>query len=57
MITQLADLNFFSDKHKEMIDSYVHKLGLILVFTLDNEMSEPFGWYVGSGKITFIEIF
>ena len=57
MITQLAHLNFFSDKPKEMIDFYVDKLGLKIVFTLDNEMSEPFGWYVGSGKITFIEIF
>ena len=57
MITQLAHLNFFSDKPKEMIDFYVHKLGLKIAFTLDNEKGEPFGWYVECGKMTFIEIF
>jgi catechol 2,3-dioxygenase-like lactoylglutathione lyase family enzyme len=57
MITQLTHLNFFSDKPKEMIDFYVHKLGLKIAFTLDNEKSEPFGWYVECGKMTFIEIF
>ena len=57
MITQLAHLNFFSDKPKEMIDFYVHKRGLKIAFTLDNEKGEPFGWYVECGKKTFIEIF
>jgi len=57
MITQLAHLNFFSEKPKEMIDFYVQKLGLKIAFTLDNENGEPFGWYVECGKMTFIEIF
>jgi lactoylglutathione lyase len=57
MITQLAHLNFFSDRHQEMIDFYVHKLGLKIAFTLDNDKGEPFGWYVECGKMTFIEIF
>ena len=57
MITQLAHLNFFSEKPEEMIDFYVQKLGLKIAFTLDNENGEPFGWYVECGKMTFIEIF
>lgn len=57
MIAQLAHINFFSDKPEEMIDFYVHKLGLKIAFTLDNDKGESFGWYVGCGKMTFIEIF
>jgi lactoylglutathione lyase len=57
MITQLAHLNFFSDQPKTMIDFYVHKLGLKIAFTLDNDKREPFGWYVACGRMTFIEIF
>jgi lactoylglutathione lyase len=57
MITQLAHLNFFSDKPAEMVDFYVHKLGLKIAFTLDSEKGEPFGWYIECGKMTFIEIF
>ena len=57
MITQLAHLNFFSDKPQDMIDFYVQKLGLKIAFTLDTDKGEPFGWYVKCGKMTFIEIF
>jgi lactoylglutathione lyase len=57
MITQLAHLNFFSDKPEAMIDFYIHKLELKIAFTLDNEQGDPFGWYVECGKMTFIEIF
>lgn len=57
MITQLAHINFFSDRHKEMVDFYIHKLGLKVAFTLDDDCGEPFGWYVDCGKMTFIEIF
>jgi catechol 2,3-dioxygenase-like lactoylglutathione lyase family enzyme len=57
MITQLAHINFFSDKPEEMIDFYIHKLGLKIAFTLDNDKGVPFGWYVECGKMTFIEIF
>ncbi len=57
MITQLAHLNFFSDKHKEMVDFYTKKLGLKIAFTLDNDKGVPFGWYIKCGKMTFIEIF
>ncbi len=57
MITQLAHINFFSDKPKEMIDFYINKLGLKIAFTLDNDKGKPFGWYVGCGKMTFVEIF
>jgi catechol 2,3-dioxygenase-like lactoylglutathione lyase family enzyme len=57
MITQLAHINFFSDKPKEMIDFYVNKLGLKIAFTLDNDKGKPFGWYVRCGKMTFVEIF
>lgn len=57
MIAQLAHINFFSDKPEEMINFYVHKLGLKIAFTLDNDKGEPFGWYIGCGKMTFIEIF
>jgi catechol 2,3-dioxygenase-like lactoylglutathione lyase family enzyme len=57
MITQLAHINFFSDTPEEMIDFYVHKLGLKIAFTLDNDDGVPFGWYVKCGKMTFIEIF
>lgn len=57
MITQLAHINFFSDKHEEMIDFYTHKLGLKIAFTLNNDKGVPFGWYIECGKMTFIEIF
>jgi lactoylglutathione lyase len=57
MVLQLAHINLFSDRPKEMIDFYVHKLGLKIAFTLDNDQGEPFGWYVECGKKTFIEIF
>jgi lactoylglutathione lyase len=57
MITQLAHLNFFSDQPASMVDFYVHKLGLKIAFTLDNDKGEAFGWYVQCGKMTFIEIF
>jgi len=36
MITQLAHINLFSDRHEEMVDFYTHKLGLKIAFTLDN---------------------
>jgi catechol 2,3-dioxygenase-like lactoylglutathione lyase family enzyme len=57
MITQLAHINFFSDQPEQMIDFYVHKLGLKIAFTLDNDKGIPFGWYVECGKMTFVEIF
>jgi lactoylglutathione lyase len=57
MITQLAHINLFSDKPKEMIDFYTRTLGLKIAFTLDNDKGKPFGWYVQCGKMTFIEIF
>jgi lactoylglutathione lyase len=57
VITQLAHINFFSDKPEEMVDFYIQKLGLKLAFTLDNDKGLPFGWYVKCGKMTFIEIF
>jgi catechol 2,3-dioxygenase-like lactoylglutathione lyase family enzyme len=57
MIAQLAHINFFSDQPKEMVDFYVDKLGLRIAFTLDDAKGVPFGWYVGCGKMTFIEIF
>lgn len=57
MITQLAHINLFSDNAQGMVDFYVHKLGLTIAFTLDNDKGVPFGWYVKCGKMTFIEIF
>jgi len=57
MITQLAHINLFSDQPEEMIDFYVHKLGLKIAFTLDNDKNVPFGWYIECGKMTFVEIF
>jgi len=57
MITQLAHINLFSDRHEDMVDFYIHKLGLKIAFTLDNNEGVPFGWYVECGKMTFIEIF
>ena len=57
MITQLAHINLFSDRHEEMVDFYTQKLGLKIAFTLDNNEGVPFGWYVECGKMTFIEIF
>lgn len=57
MITQLAHINFFSDQPKAMVDFYVDKLGLKIAFTLDDTAGAPFGWYIGCGKMTFIEIF
>ena len=57
MITQLAHINLFSDRPKEMIDFYTHRLGLKIAFTLDDDKGKPFGWYVQCGKMTFIEIF
>jgi lactoylglutathione lyase len=57
MIRQLAHVNFFSDRAGDMVEFYTDKLGLNIAFTLDNEKGEPFGWYVGCGKMTFIEIF
>ncbi len=57
MITQLAHLNFFSDRYKELVEFYTQKLGLKIAFTLDDEHGQPFGWYIECGKMTFIEIF
>jgi catechol 2,3-dioxygenase-like lactoylglutathione lyase family enzyme len=57
MITQLAHLNLFTDKHEEMLKFYTDALGLKIQFTLDNDKGVPFGWYLACGKMTFIEIF
>jgi catechol 2,3-dioxygenase-like lactoylglutathione lyase family enzyme len=57
MIAQLAHINLFSDQPKAMVDFYVTKLGLKIAFTLDDDKGTAFGWYVGCGKMTFIEIF
>jgi catechol 2,3-dioxygenase-like lactoylglutathione lyase family enzyme len=57
MITQLAHLNLFTDRHQEMLKFYTDALGLKIQFTLDNNEGVPFGWYLACGKMTFIEIF
>ncbi len=57
MITQLAHLNLFTDRHQEMLNFYTDALCLKVQFTLDNDQGIPFGWYLACGRMTFIEIF
>lgn len=57
MIKQLAHINFFSDKAKELLDFYVNQLGLTVKFTLNHDNGAPFGWYIDCGSRSFIEIF
>ena len=57
MIRQLAHLNFVTNDLSKIIDFYVHKLGMQVKFTLNNERNEPFGYYFGCGNTTFLEFF
>jgi Glyoxalase/Bleomycin resistance protein/Dioxygenase superfamily len=57
MITLLAHLNVFTDRHKEMLKFYMDALGLKVQFTSDINEGVPFGWYLACGRMTFIEIF
>jgi len=57
MIEQLAHINFFTVRVQEMLDFYTTGLGLKIKFTLDDDEGKPFGWYVGCGNRTFIELF
>jgi lactoylglutathione lyase len=57
MIKQLAHINFYTDRSKDMIDFYIDKLEMKIKFTLDDHQGKAFGWYVDCGQNTFIEIF
>ena len=57
MIRQLAHLNFVTNDLSRIIDFYVNKLGMSVMFTLDNQRGEPFGYYFGCGSTTFLEFF
>lgn len=57
MIQQLAHLNFITDDLSGIIDFYTDKLGLQVMFTLNNKQDQPFGYYFGCGHTTFLEFF
>jgi len=57
MIKQLGHICFHTKRAKEMVEFYTQKLGLKVKFTLDTDDGKPFGYYIGFGNLTFIEIF
>lgn len=57
MIKQLAHLCFMSNRLPEMLAFYRDSLGLKVKFALKHDDGTPFGYYLESGSMTFIEIF
>jgi catechol 2,3-dioxygenase-like lactoylglutathione lyase family enzyme len=55
MIRKLAHINFVTNDLEKIIDFYVNKLGLQIIFTLDNQEGKPFCYYFGCGDTTFLE--
>ncbi len=57
MIRKLAHLCIVSDQLDVLLEFYTQKLGLIRQFDFRNKDGEIFGYYLGCGDSTFIEIF
>src|SRR5882672_5324818 len=57
MIKQLAHLCFFTNRLPAMVAFYRDVLGCPVKFTMANDDGYEFGYYMATGRTTFVEIF
>lgn len=57
MIKKLAHLCFYTNQLDRMIAFYRDVLGFPVKFTMKNDDGFEFGYYFGTGDMTFVEIF
>jgi catechol 2,3-dioxygenase-like lactoylglutathione lyase family enzyme len=57
MIRKLAHCCLFTDQIDAMIVFYRDVLGFPVQFKMHNDDGTPFGYYFGTGEMTFVEIF
>lgn len=57
MIKQLAHACLYTWNVQAMVRFYSEKLGLPIAFTMQDGQGQDVGWYLGCGRMTFVEIF
>jgi catechol 2,3-dioxygenase-like lactoylglutathione lyase family enzyme len=57
MFKRLAHVCLITDRTLEMIAFYRDFLGFPIKFTMAHDDGTDFGWYFGTGEMTFLELF